>query len=70
MEENERERNVSSSCMLSTFERFVTREGIMEAVKWACVNMPAVKEHGVVLPASQSPKVKSPNKGKGMFLKN
>lgn len=56
--------------MLSTFERFVTRERIIEAVKWACVNMPAVKEHGVVLPASQSPKVKSPNKGKGTFLKN
>lgn len=29
-----RERNGRISGMLSTFERFVTRERIMEAVKW------------------------------------
>jgi len=58
----ERERNGSSSGMLSTFERFVTGERIMETVKWGCVNMPAAEEHDVGLLASQSPEIKRPNK--------
>lgn len=48
--------------MLSTFERFVTGERIMEAVKWGCVNMPGVEEHGVGQPASQPPEIKRLNK--------
>lgn len=43
----ERERNCSISGRLSTFERFVTGERIMTAVKWGCVNMPAVEEDDV-----------------------
>lgn len=43
----ERERNCSISGALSTFKRFVTGERIMKAVKWGCVNMPAVEEHDV-----------------------
>lgn len=58
----EREGNGSSSGMLSTFERFVTGERIMEAVKWGCVNMPGVEEHVVGQPASWSPKIKRLNK--------
>lgn len=43
----ERERNCSISGRLSTFERFVTGERIMKALKWGCVNMPAVEEDDV-----------------------
>lgn len=43
----ERERNCSNSAMLSTFERFVTGERIMKAVKWGYINMPAAEEHNV-----------------------
>lgn len=60
-------RNVSSSSgMLSTFERFVTVERITEAVKWGCVNMPAVEEHRVGLPANftASTKIKRLNEYK------
>lgn len=48
--------------MLSTFERFVTEERIMEAVKWGCVNMSGVEEHDVGQPASQPPEIKRLNK--------
>lgn len=48
--------------MLSTFERFVTGERIMEAVKWGCVNMPGVEEHDVGQPTSQSLEIKRLNK--------
>lgn len=40
--------------MLSTFERFVTVERIMVAVKWGCVNMPGVEEYDVGHPTSVS----------------
>lgn len=43
----ERGRNGSISGVLSTFERFVTGERIMEAVKWGCVKMLGVEEHDV-----------------------
>ena len=56
------ERNGSSSGMLSTFERFVTGERIMKAVKWGCVNMLGGEEHNVGQPASQSLKIKRLNK--------
>lgn len=52
----ERERNCISGT-LSTFKRFVTRERIMKAVKWGFVNMPAVEEHDVGQPTSQSVKI-------------
>lgn len=42
--------------MLSTFERFVTVERIMKAVKWGCVNMPGDEERDVGQPTSQSHK--------------
>lgn len=57
----EREGNGSSSGTLSTFERFVTGERIMEAVKWGCVNMPGVEEQDVGRPASHFPEIKRPN---------
>lgn len=58
----ERERNRSISGILSTFERFVTGERIMETVKWGCVNMPGVEEHDVGQPTSQCVKIKRQNK--------
>lgn len=41
------EKNGSGSGALSTFERFVTGTRIIEAMKWACANMPAVEEQDV-----------------------
>ena len=58
----EKGRDSSISGTLSTFERFVTGERIMEAVKWGCVNVPGVEEHDVGQPTSQCVKIKRLNK--------
>lgn len=57
-----RERYGSISGTLSTFERFVTGERIMEAMKQGCVIMPGVEEHDVGQPTSQPVKIKRQNK--------
>lgn len=61
VEEREREMAASLVCC-QPFERFVTGERIMEAVKWGCVNMPVVEEHDVGQPTSQSLEIKRLNK--------